>query len=172
MMTLLDARLREGTLVPVNTATRNRVRWALPLVFAAVLFGLTLLFVNMGAPPIDAHIVPSSVEGGPGDYSAFVTWTTADGTTTMKKHIVLPDQYVDAEVVPIRLGFRGTARVVSRGLQWPPWEVAVVAAGIGAMLGFVVLFSAAGYGYIRGTGASGTTKRKAVREDRGFYWRS
>lgn len=148
------------------------MRWALPILFALAAIGLTLVYLNVWAGPIEAQVQPSMVRFENGELRALVRWPVKPDGNFRQRDIAISEEYLDARVVPIRIVGDDEVKVVSRGVQWPSWQVVLVVGAFGALTGLVIALTLAGFGFVRGTGESGSMTREDVREDRGFYWRS
>ena len=121
------------------------------------------MFANLHPSHREAKV--SLVETIDGVTTARVSWEGPDGNTIAAR-VVLPEQYATADTVTINTAF-STPQVVTGGFEWPGIVPTAIAAATGAFLGFVVLNTMSGFGYV-----GNTTTRESVREDRGFYWRS
>lgn len=153
----------------------RRSKWTqavgIPLLFVVLAVGLLVILINLGSP-IMATVDRSTMTTINGETHAHITWDQ-DGARPRARTVVLPHQYLDAAQVPIIVLPNGAVEVGGRtGLELPSVTVALVTAIIGAMLGIVVRNTIRGYGYVRGTGESGSMGPVDVSEDRGFYWRS
>jgi hypothetical protein len=145
----------------------------IPLVFGVLAVALLVIVVNLGGSPIMATVNRSAMATINGETHAHITWDE-EGIGPRETVVLLPPQYHDALQVPIVELPTGAVEVSGRGpgFQMPSIPIALLTTIIGAMLGIVVVNTMRGYGYVRGTGESGSMDPVDVSEDRGFYWRS
>lgn len=86
--------------------------------------------------------------------------------------LVLPTEYHAAQTVPVRVLSDWSVEIAEPGMRMPGTGLLGIVAALGALAGLVLVFNARGFGFVRGTGESGTMQTSEVDGDRGFYWRS
>lgn len=101
-----------------------------------------------------------------------ITWSFRSNPDEVEVAIVrIPESELDVGTVPVWSdGAEGFTTEDPRYVLTPGDYI--LAAGLGALLGVVMVMTVRGYGYVRGTGETGSTPGLNVAEDRGFYWRT
>lgn len=147
--------------------------WWIVAVFAGLGVIAFVLANGLQAGPTDAEILAeSAVDVGNGEVEVRIEWSfLATPQTTEFETVRIPASALDTESVPIWRLPDGAFTLDDPTHHLGPGDYAMGAV-LGALLGFVVVSTLRGYGYVRGTGEPGSMTTNEVREDRGFYWRS
>lgn len=159
---------------PISKSSPGYATKWLPLSFALITVVALLLVAWLQPEPVIGEVL-SVREGADGVFHATVRFqkSTDAGFETVVESMVLPPRHIGAETVPVwpgndwsrpEIGLVGFVEVSPPFVAW--------AAAAAALLGFVVMLTNRGAGYVPGTGEPGQTRPELVAEDRGFYWRT
>ncbi len=160
----------------VKKSPQRRQWWVVVVTAGLAVVGL-ILVNNLRAGPVAAEIEESSATPiGNGDVSVQISWSfPSDPDVVLTEEVAVPASQVGIGAVDV---WRTTESDGQTGftLEDPSYQLTpgdyILAAGLGALLGVVMVMTVRGYGYVRGTGEPGSHPRVDVAEDRGFYWRT
>jgi hypothetical protein len=143
-------------------------RLAVPIGFALLAVAVMVLVQLSRPDPVMATVVNEYLIGMEGRWSVEVEWVDDDGTPRSDL-VVIPEEYLGNEVIPVIVHEDGSIEVPEGGFGLLTYIVTgIIAFG----LGLTVDLSLRGFGYVRGTGQVGETPDLDVAESRGFYWRT
>lgn len=147
--------------------------WWVVLITAVLAVIVLFLTNNLQADPVQATIVDeSATPAGRGMVDVEITWSfpsTPDEIESAKARI--SESQLKAGTVPVWRDGDGSF-TIEDPRYIPTQADYLLAAGLGALLGVVMVMTVRGYGYVRGTGEPGSQPQVDVAEDRGFYWRT
>ncbi len=146
--------------------------WLGPFVFAGLAVLALAIFSTLQQPVIVDIIDTAATSGDDGlvEVRIAIPSPQAGGET---RRVRIPEDQVDDGTLEIWWADEAGGEILldDPRYQWTTGDY-LLAAGLGFLLGLVVLGSLRGYGYVRGDGEPGSKPEVAVGEERGFYWRT
>jgi hypothetical protein len=147
--------------------------WWVVLVTAILGVGVLIVTNNIAGSPVEATIVENTASSaGDGTVDVEITWAFRSTPDQVESAVVrIPESQLEGGVVPVWPDGEGGFTLEDPGYVLVAGDY-LLAAGLGALLGVVMVMTVRGYGYVRGTGDPGSQPQLDVAEDRGFYWRT
>jgi hypothetical protein len=132
-----------------------------------------VLWANLQQPVVTNIIESSATPDADGLVEVRIVIPSPRSEATETRLVRIPPERVDDGTLEIWWADQIGGEIL---LEDPGDQVTtgdyILGAGLGFLLGLVVLGSLRGYGYVRGDGEPGSKPKVPVGEERGFYWRT
>jgi hypothetical protein len=156
-----------------RSTSRRRWEWLGPFVFAGLAVVALVIFANLQQPVMADIIETSATPVGDGLVEVLIVLPSPDAERTETRLVRISEEQVDDGTLAIWWADEVGGEVLLEDPRYEPTAgTYLLAAGLGFLLGLVVLGSLRGYGYVRGDGEPGSKPEVPVGEEQGFYWRT
>ncbi|CAN5807736.1 hypothetical protein BH23ACT4_BH23ACT4_16120 [soil metagenome] len=152
---------------------RKRRDWLGPFVFAVLAMVALAIFSTLQQPVMVDIIETNATADAGGLVEVRIALPSPQGEGTQTRLVRIPEDQVDDGTLAIWWADQAGGEILLEDprYQWTTGHY-LLAAGLGFLLGLVVVGSLRGYGYVRGDGEPGSKPEVPVGEERGFYWRT